>query len=451
MSRKIVKRLRWVWIVTVIGTIIFLSSVVLAQKKPYAGTTITVNLASGLATVPAIKALIPIFEAETGIKVNLAMVTYANLHDKQVLELSSPGGAYDIIEIYNEAVAEYADAGWIIDYRTFPTFEEDMKGFFEKAYTICEWEGKIVGIPFDGGGRVFTYNEKILKDNGLDIMSVDGWSWDYIRVAAKKVTQDLDGDGKPDIWGWAHEGMMGGYSCMDFNPWLWGFGGDILDDYVYPTKSLINSPQAVQALEWYAAFRNVDKVSPPGDTTYSEVEVCKLMRDGKVVMSINDPLMHGTHFYNAAMSRVVGQIKFADIPVKEGVQMPMRKHRIGIWELCIAQNSKKKEAAYEFVRFITGEKVAMAWTLAGVASFRESVYKDPTLREKYPYFEYIPRFFQTGVRWIHNPEATKLMFTIGKAVTSALSGEKPAKEALDIAKEEIDTFYIEGGYPGYTR
>ena len=448
---KSFKRVSWSMVMIFIGALIFLGPAGLSQKKPYAGTTITVNLVSGLATVPATKALIPIFEAETGIKVNLTTVTYANLHDKQVLELSSPKGAYDIIEIYNEAVPEYADAGWIVDYRSFPTFEKDMKGFFKKAYSICEWEGKIVGIPFDGGGRVFCYNEKILKDNGLAIMPVDGWTWDYIRAAAKKVTRDINGDGEPDIWGWAHEGMMGGYSCMDFNPWLWGFGGDILDDYVHPTKCLINSPQAVQALTWYADFRNVDKVSPPGDTTYSEVDVCKLIRDGKVVMSINDPLMHGTHFYNPAMSRVVGQIKFADIPVKEGVHIPMRKHRIGIWELCIAQNSRKKKAAYEFVRFITSEKVAMAWTLAGVASFRESVYKDPILRKKYPYFDYIPRFFETGVRWIHNPEATKVMFAIGKAVTSALAGEKSPKEALDIAKKEIDTFYIEGGYPGYKR
>jgi multiple sugar transport system substrate-binding protein len=428
--------------------------------KPYAGEKITVGLVSGLVTDPLTKSLVPLFEELTGIKVEVETLPYPALHEKQVLSLSAPKGQglYDIFEIYNEAIAEYTVNNWVLDLKSFPTFEEDFAGIHPKARYICEWEGKIVGMPFDGGGRVFCYNKKLLEDAGLEIPPVDGWTWEYVREAAIEVKRYYKGE----VWGWVHQGLMGGYSCMDFNPWLWGFGGEIFDNYTIPTKCLINSPQAVEALEEYAAFRNEYKVSPPGDTTYSETEAVRLICEGKVAMSINDPLMHGQKFWNPSVSRVVGQIFFADNPLKKGITpmhegkpflvdgKPAAKHRIGIWELNIAANSVHQGAAYEFLKWITGESIAKTWFLGGAGTFRMSVFEDPTFKGQYGYFDYIPRWFATGIRWVHNPEATATMIAIGEAVTSVLSGEKKAQEALDIAKDKIDKLYYgKPLYPDY--
>ena len=67
------------------------------RYKPYEGTTIVVSWPA-LSHFEKAKELIPQFEEETGITVEVDSIQYETMHDKQVLEMSKPeGGDYDLV------------------------------------------------------------------------------------------------------------------------------------------------------------------------------------------------------------------------------------------------------------------------------------------------------------------------------------------------------------------
>jgi hypothetical protein len=66
------------------------------RLKKYAGDKISGKLALASHFQKAGE-LIPQFEEETGIDVEVEFIDYVSLHDKQVLEMSKPQGDYDVV------------------------------------------------------------------------------------------------------------------------------------------------------------------------------------------------------------------------------------------------------------------------------------------------------------------------------------------------------------------
>ena len=60
-----------------------------------------------------IKALLPEFEAKTGIKVEFEIVQYMDMHAKLVPQLMSPNCQYDLLEVDNYWAGEFPAAGWL--------------------------------------------------------------------------------------------------------------------------------------------------------------------------------------------------------------------------------------------------------------------------------------------------------------------------------------------------
>src|SRR5688572_2054638 len=60
-----------------------------------------------------VKALLPEFEKETGISVNLEVVNYAEMHTKLVPQLVAKEGSYSAIVVDFYWVGEFIKAGWL--------------------------------------------------------------------------------------------------------------------------------------------------------------------------------------------------------------------------------------------------------------------------------------------------------------------------------------------------
>src|SRR5688572_21173807 len=60
-----------------------------------------------------VKALVPEFEKETGITVNLEVVNYAEMHTKLVPQLVARQGSYSAIVVDFYWVGEFTKAGWL--------------------------------------------------------------------------------------------------------------------------------------------------------------------------------------------------------------------------------------------------------------------------------------------------------------------------------------------------
>ncbi|HUN66742.1 MAG TPA: extracellular solute-binding protein [Bacteroidota bacterium] len=93
----------------------------------------------------------------------------------------------------------------------------------------------------------------------------------------KKLTADLDGDGKPDRYG-----LVWNYTePFFFVPFMSGFGGWVMDDSGRPT---LDNVGVIDGLRFLKELRDVDKIIPM-EADYNIADA--LFKDGKAAMIIN--------------------------------------------------------------------------------------------------------------------------------------------------------------------
>src|SRR4029077_2273719 len=103
---------------------------VIAQGKPFAGTTIT---ASSFQTTffEYLKSYVPQFEDKTGIKVNFNMQAFPVYNQRTDLELSTKGSALDVCNVTFIYSGRWIGAGWMTPLDTF---------FKDAKYTPADWD-----------------------------------------------------------------------------------------------------------------------------------------------------------------------------------------------------------------------------------------------------------------------------------------------------------------------
>jgi multiple sugar transport system substrate-binding protein len=181
-----------------------------------------------------------------------------NFEEKMLADFEA-GAAPDVFQGCCAFYPIWAQKGYALDLRPYVQADLDRatlddwdpvqyKAFFTR-------EGRQYGLPKYHGALALYYNMDIFDQYKVDYP--DG-TWDHgdYLAAMKRLTHDLDGDGKIELWG----------SMMDT---IWdriqvhvnGWGGHFVDPND-PTKSLMTESPAMQAMEWIRARMWDDKVMP---------------------------------------------------------------------------------------------------------------------------------------------------------------------------------------------
>ena len=114
-------------------------------------------------------------------------------------------------------------------------------------------DGVQYGLPKYHGALALYYNKDIFDEFKVDYPD-DSWTMDDYLEAMKRLTQDRDGDGKPDLWG----GMVDiSWDRLQVYANSWGGRFVDADD---PARSRMADPQTLQALEWLRARMWDDRV-----------------------------------------------------------------------------------------------------------------------------------------------------------------------------------------------
>lgn len=140
-------------------------------------------------------------------------------------------------------VAEYMDALTLLnDLAKKDNITQSM--FYPWAWNESVYDGKLLGLPYDGTARLLFYNKDHFKEAGLDPENPPK-TIDELTAAAEKLTKK-SGD-RVTRFGfipWLGEGWV--YT------WGWAFGGSFLDESTGTVTA--NDPKIVKALEWETEF-----------------------------------------------------------------------------------------------------------------------------------------------------------------------------------------------------
>lgn len=101
-----------------------------------------------------------------------------------------------------------------------------LDGFYPVTLQAYETPEGYFGLPRDFQTIVLYYNKDMFDAAGLDYPT-DDWTLTDLREAAQQLTQDGDGDGTTDQWGfWADFYDME----LFWGPAIWGAGGQVISE-----------------------------------------------------------------------------------------------------------------------------------------------------------------------------------------------------------------------------
>lgn len=363
----------------------------------------------------ALKAAAAEWGVRNRMRVDIVELPYANLFEKELLDLSSRTGAYDIIMM---------DDPW------FPRMVENCQlaalekqpdaDFLASCLDVCRAPyraGTFYALPYVGNSQLFFYRKDLFDKHGLAAPA----TWNDVLAAAKKI------GAAEKMYGYVMRAAPGNAVITDFMPLFWAFGAEMFDSHGHAS---VATPEAVECVRF---MLELGKYSPPGYTGFNADEVSGHLLQSTAVMSINWPAWIAA-MDDPARSKIVGKIAFAQMPSarRKGVA------ELGSWLLGIPAGSKNKQRAAEFLFWATAPAQMKQAALRGNPPTRRSVFLDPELRARFRAFPAQLASLETARPRPRTPLWNEIENAFGIRISQANSGSITPEEALQRANQEIE-------------
>lgn len=385
----------------------------------------------------ALKAAARDYEAQTGVRVRINEFPYANLFEKELVDLQAGTGAYDLIMLDDPWFPRFATRDFLTDLK--PLFEKkNLQGpdadFVPTSLALCRepYEtGTLYALPYVGNSQLFFYRKDLFEKHQLKPPA----TWDDVLAAARAI-HEREAAGAPSggrVHGYVMRAAQGNAVVADFMPIFWAFGAEMFDAEGRPT---VNSPEGVAALRF---MLELGKYAPPGYVSFNADEVSAHLLQGTAAMSINWPAWIGA-FADPARSRVEGRMEFATMP---GARAPGRAE-IGNWLIAIPRASRNAEAAFDFLLWATSAAEMKRSALRGNPPTRRAVFNDPELVSKFPSYPAQLRSLETSRPRPRTPLWNEIENAFGVYLSKANGGELTPEEAMTQANTRIAEIVARG-------
>jgi multiple sugar transport system substrate-binding protein len=234
--------------------------------------------------------------------------------------------------------------------------------FYPELLNLFRYKGNLYGFPRDNGTKVVYANLDMLREAGISIPK-GGWNWKDLREAALKLTK-RNASGEITQYGYAFEPNEW------WKLWIWQNGGELFDSYNPPdppAKVLMNSPEAAEAVQFFADLVNKDKVTPPLDSMMTSAGITDLFAQKKLALAFG------------GKGKVPAFSKITDLNW-DVVPLPQGKYRVNITGgagYVMSKYSKHKAEAWQFMKFLCGELGQSLFMDSGVMiPARQSIRED---------------------------------------------------------------------------
>ncbi len=433
-------------VVSIMVASILLAIPVIAEDfdwKQFEGETIVANFPSHFHYNAALK-VIPEFEELTGIKVEVDMLQYVKMHEKQVLEMSKPEGDYDVISLVCMWKTEYAVGDMLLQLEPFfadpglavPDYDFDdlVKAYVDNTGRVGGDKiymggpgSKLYALPFGAETSILVYRTDLFEEHKIKVPE----TYAEVRAAAKYFAENVDG-----VYGLTMRGASGHQATHGYLLHADPFGAKVFNANWEPT---LTSAESIATLEF---MKEMVEYGPPGIAGFGYDGQCNAFLEGMAAMYIdNNAIAAATR--DPEKSKVVGNVGFALHPKEK-----TRLSETGGFGIGIPANAKNPEAAFLFIQWLTMKAQDKKVVEAGGAPFRMSTLNNAELQETHPEFqvmlEQLP-FADPDWRPII-PEWGEINQTIGVAVNQVLTGEKEPLEAMESITEPIRAIVQKGGY-----
>jgi multiple sugar transport system substrate-binding protein len=399
-------------------------------KKPFEGVTLNVSCWS--ATYPKLVAdYIPEFTEKSGIKVNYDTPGFPVYNQRADLELSTNGSGFDVLNVTFIYTSRWIGAGWLTPLDPFlkdpnkTPADWDYSDFLPgSVQPMRDKAGAVYGIPWISDVLITAASRfDLFKANGLGMPDTFDELDKSMQIVNKK-----DGVSSFSIenhWGWT------------FIPFLQGFGGNVFRNPPDDLMPTLDTPEAVEAAEYFAKLINA--YGPEAAAGYTYDQVTEALRAGRVNYAPHN------HAFCALLgeegSKVIKTSNFSLVPKGPKGRFPgIASHGWGI-----PVGAKNKDASWEFIKWsMSKEFIARLTQKHGLGSVtRQSLINSEEYKKRMVIngidtggiFLSSLAFAEQGhmkYRTVHvYPQANA---QITQAMGRIISGQMKAKESLALAQ-----------------
>lgn len=280
-------------------------------------------------------------------------------------------------------------------------------------------DGKMYAMPVNSGALCFIYNRDLYAAKGLDPDKPPQTLEELAEVAGEI--------SDPDTQTWGHY-LLTAPDAQSGGQWfqhiLWAFGAELISED--GKTILLNSPEGVEAMEWYRYMVRDRKCMPVKQV--NEAQMLSDFLTGKVGSVFGFPSLlvrvANASFKAQTAARPRGP-KSAAVPV-------------GFGSVMVFKNSETWEAGWEFAKFVGLDADNDAfWCVAfGQLPPRYSYRQSPVWQEyqaRQPLVQAYLEAQKEGRLTYFGPGASEIANRVGEAIEAVVFGHQTPKEAMDAA------------------
>lgn len=274
------------------------------------------------------------------IKLDAEFLVDNGMSDKYTLALQN-GTAPDVLACALDWTTTFGNAGLLAPLDDYIKKDNvDVSKYVKGAINASTVGGKLYALPFRSETYTLFYNKDILSAAGYNKAPE---TWDDVKAVAKACT-------KGDVAGYGVVGTNYGNYSFQYITMLRSSGGEILN--ADNTKSALGSDVALKTAQLY---KDLSAYAPNSKMENDNVANRTLFASGKLAMYLSG-------VYDVPeIKKANPNLNFACamVPTQNGAE---RSSILGGWSVAVANSSKNKDAAWEFVKFLTSPDVAAVYT-----------------------------------------------------------------------------------------
>lgn len=344
------------------------------------------------------------------------------VHQALVQQLARRSGTPDVFTQDVVWIAEFAGAGWALPLDEYVT-AVDKGQYFPGLIDACTYDGKLTALPWIVDGGMLYYRKDLLDEAGAKVPQ----TWDELTTIASELQKSKKVD-----FGYLWQGKQAEVLVCDAVEVIASNGGSILT--ADGKKAAIGSDKAVEAVQFLYDTINKSKISPSDVLSWDEEPSRLPFTGGKAAF-----LRNWSYVYAIAQdpsgSSVKDKVGVAPLPHFAGGKSAAC---LGGYQYGVNANTKHREAAVEFVRWMSSPETQLWFALQlGLAPTRPAVFKEQKLGQEQPFMQQLETVFTGATPRPVTPKYAQVTLAIQSAVSRALVSGK-AKEELEGAAARID-------------
>lgn len=410
------QRLRW------LGLALFCSISLIGGHFVQAQQPIHLSMLTSALDAAQGQALVAAFEAKNpDIKLDViegpnASNLIEDLYTSSFLLGDSP---YDLVMMDVVWLPKFAAAGWLLDLSD-RIAAADLADFMPADLNGGRYNGKLYRLPIRSDAQLLYYRQDWLQQAGLSPPETFA---DLVATSQKLQSSGLA------KWGYVWQGRQFEGLAAVFVDILAGFGGFWVNPATLEVG--LDRSEAIGAAQFLRSTL-VQNISPPGVSNYQHEEARRLFQGGEVAFMHNWP--YAFPLINAEDSPVKG--KFA---IKTMVHAPEQVGGscLGGWGIGIAKSTAHPEAALRVAQFYASSEAQRLASLAnGYLPSRRSLYTDPEIVAKYPYFPSMMGVIDQAVLRPPIAQYAQASDIVQRYLSAAITDRMGAEESMQFAAEE---------------